>query len=83
MSVVEYRKQARTTEDLLDEINQYDTPWAENISENDLTEDEDFIYLEIEQGEDIAQAFHDLGAELSAHTAEVNGGDKYVLSAEK
>lgn len=81
MSVVEYGEDQ--VESLIEEVRSYDAPWTDELDVEDVNEDEGFLYLEVEDAEDISNDFHELGAELSAHTSEVNGGEKYVLAVEK
>ena len=69
----------------MDEVRSYDRPWLENITvEDNITEDDEFLYLELEEESDIGSEFHDLGRALEATTtAEINGGEKYSLAVRK
>ena len=66
------------------EVQSYDRPWLEDITvEDNIKEDDEFIYLELEQT-DIGSDFHELGWALEATTtAEVNSGEKYRLAVRK
>ncbi len=81
MSVVEYGEDQ--VENLIEEVRSYDAPWTDELDVEDVNEDEGFLYLEIQEDSDISTEFHELGAELSAHTSEVNNGEKYILAREK
>ena len=81
MSIVEYGE--KTADELIEEVHRYDAQWTENLDTGDVEEDENFLYLEVEASEDIGSEFHELGAILSAHTADVNNGERYRLAVEK
>lgn len=81
MSVVEYGEEK--VDELIEEVRSYDAQWTEKLDTGDVEEDENFLYLEIQSSEDIGSEFHEMGAMLSAHTAEVNGGESYRLALEK
>lgn len=71
-------------EELLEEIEEYSPGWSYEVGEENVSEDEDFLYLELETPENIGDDFMQLGAYLDARsTAVVNEGVKYVLSVEK
>lgn len=81
MSSQEYGEDVR--EVLIEEVRSYGGSWTEGLESGDITEDEDFLYLEVLENEDISSEFHELGTELSGHTSEVNQGEKYILAVEK
>ncbi|WP_414838043.1 hypothetical protein ACK3SF_01430 [Candidatus Nanosalina sp. VS9-1] len=81
MSAVEYTD--NSIEDFVQRVKTYDASWTDEIDKMDVEEDGDFMYLELEASEDIASEFHELGLELSAHTAEINNGERYRLAREK
>lgn len=69
---------------LIEEVNRYKNSWMPEIDEEDIEEDEKFLYLEIESSEDILEQFQELGNYIDARsTGEVNNGEKYILSVEK
>jgi hypothetical protein len=71
-------------EKLLEQVNGYGLHWSYEVTEENIREDEDFLYLEIETEDDIHDEFMELGNYLEARsTGTVNGGERYVLSVEK
>lgn len=77
-------EQKNSVDQLVEDIHEYEADWSQEISEEDITEDEDFIYLEFDGTEDIWDEFMDLGRYLNARsTAEVNNGERYVLAVQK
>lgn len=69
----------------MDEVQSYDRLWLDNITvEDNIEEDDEFLYLELEEPSDIGSEFHELGWALEATTtAEVNSGEKYRLAVRK
>lgn len=81
MSVSECEEQV---EELIEEVRGYGFAWSNEVSYENISEDEDFLYLELEASEDIREQFMELGNFLDARsTGEVNGGERYILSVEK
>lgn len=81
MPVFEYEEAVKR---LREEINNYDPTWSSQIDYENVSEDEEFLYLELETSEDIWDRFMELGNLLDARsTGEVNNGEKYILSVEK
>lgn len=81
MPVFEYEEQV---EELIEEVRGYGFAWSHEISYENISEDEDFLYLELEASDDIRDQFMELGNFLDARsTGEVNGGERYILSIEK
>jgi len=77
-------EQKNSVDELIEDIHEYEADWSQEISEEDISEDEDFMYLEIDDTENIREEFMDLGRYLDARsTAEVNNGERYVLAVEK
>ncbi len=80
MSVIEYSPE----EELLEEAREYEADWSSEIGGENIREDENFLYLELESENDIRDEFMELGNYLEARsTGVVNGGERYVLSVEK
>lgn len=69
----------------MEEVKGYDRPWLEDITvEENIEEDDEFLYLELEEPDDIGSEIHELGRELDAvTTAEVNKGERYYLAVRK
>ncbi|MFB6175115.1 MAG: hypothetical protein ABEJ87_03995 [Candidatus Nanohalobium sp.] len=81
MSVFEYEE---AVESLLKEVNGYGFSWSLEADRENIREDENFLYLELESSEDIWDQFQELGNYLDARsTGQVNNGESYVLSVEK
>lgn len=71
-------------EELLEQVKGYGQYWSFDVTEEDISEDEDFLYLEIETVDDIQDEFIQLGWYIDARsTGVVNNGERYVLSVEK
>lgn len=68
---------------LVEDVKKYGGAWTEDLEPGDVSEDEDFLYLEVIDPGEISEEFHELGTELSAHTSEVNNGERYLLAVEK
>lgn len=70
--------------ELLEQAQNYGAEWTESLDEDNISEDERFRYLEVETSQDISTEFFELGIYLDAKsTAEVDHGDRYVLSVKK
>ena len=69
----------------MEEVKGYDRPWLEDITvEENIEEEDEFLYLELEELGDIGSDFHELGQLLDAvTTAEVNKGERYYLAVRK
>ncbi|QKQ98545.1 hypothetical protein GKQ38_03395 [Candidatus Nanohaloarchaea archaeon] len=80
----EYAEEAGSKEKIVEEAIEYDSMWSDYDLQDRIFEDEDFVYLELEAEDDIADEFHDLGRELKARSSSVvDGGERYVLAVEK
>ncbi|MFB6114962.1 MAG: hypothetical protein ABEK04_01615 [Candidatus Nanohalobium sp.] len=81
MPVFEYEE---AVENLIEEVRGYGFAWSHEINYENISEDEDFVYLEVEASEDIRDQFMELGNFLDAKsTGEVNNGERYILSVGK
>lgn len=84
MSINEYAQEKSSREEIVEEARDYDVMWEDFNLDEATSEDEEFVYLELEVDEDIEEEFHDLGRELKARsTGVVNGGERYLLAVEK
>lgn len=84
--MIEAKHSARSDKkNFLEQVKAYDLGWTENLTvEENVEEDEEFLYLEVEDENDISGSFYELGWALDAtSTGEVNNGERYVLSVEK
>lgn len=73
-----------SVDQFVEDVRGYDADWTSEISEEDISEDEDFMYLEIDTEDYIRDEFMDMGRYLDARsTGEVNNGERYVLAVEK
>lgn len=81
MPVFEYEE---AVEKLMEEVKGYGFARSHEVSYENISEDEDFLYLELETSEDTWDQFSELGKSLDAKsTGEINNGERYVLSVEK
>lgn len=72
------------TEEFLTDVKTYTEAWDIELTEENLSEDEDFLYLEIETEQDLQDEFMELGNHVYARSsAVVNSGERYILSVEK
>lgn len=71
--------------EFLDEVKGLGFSWTEALTaDENVEEDENFLYLEVEDEEDISEDLYELGWMLDAKTVgEVNNGERYVLAVEK
>jgi len=77
-------EQEEPVEKLLEEVRGYGFVWSRDIDYENISEDQEFLYLEVETSQDILDRFQELGNYLDARsTGEVNEGEKYILSVEK
>lgn len=74
----------RPQEKLVEKVRESEYGWTQDVSYENVSEDEEFLYLEIEDLEGSGGQFQELGAELGARTTgTVNYGERYFLSVEK
>lgn len=71
-------------EEILERVQGYGLHWSYEITEENIRENQDFLYLELEAEEDIQDEFMELGNCLEARSSGVvKDGERYVLSVEK